>query len=72
MALNNIKQADITEIKALAAPPAVIQDVCCICYFLYPKGGSDESWASIKLKMLGDMQMLATLKEYEVSKTKSD
>jgi hypothetical protein len=46
--------------------------VCTICYFLYPKGGSDDNWASVKSKLLGDIQLLASLKEYDVSKTKSD
>ena len=46
--------------------------MCTIVYFLYPKGGTDESWASVKLKLLGDMQCLQNLKEYEVSKTKTD
>jgi dynein heavy chain len=71
-ALNNIKAADITEIKALPQPPQVIQDVCTICYFVYPKGGSDDQWASVKLKLLGDMQLLTSLKEYNVEKTKAD
>jgi dynein heavy chain len=71
-ALNNIKAADITEIKALPQPPQIIQDVCTICYFIYPKGGSDDQWASVKLKLLGDMQLLANLKEYDVAKTKTD
>lgn len=63
-ALSNIKPADITEIKALPQPPQVIQDVCTICYFLYPTGGSDDQWASVKLKLLGDMQLLNNLKGY--------
>jgi dynein heavy chain, axonemal len=46
--------------------------VCTICYFIYPKGGSDDTWASVKLKLLGDMQLLANLKEFDVSKTKAD
>lgn len=71
-ALNNISSKDITEIKALPQPPQIIQDVCTICYFIYPKGGSDDQWASVKLKLLGDMQLLASLKEYDVAKTKSD
>lgn len=50
----------------------IIQDVCTICYFIYPKGGADDQWASVKLKLLGDMQLLASLKEYDVAKTKSD
>jgi hypothetical protein len=35
-ALNNISAKDITEIKALPNPPTIIQDVCTICYFIYP------------------------------------
>jgi Microtubule-binding stalk of dynein motor len=54
-ALNNIQAKDITEIKALPQPHQNIQDVCTICYFIYPKGGADDQWASVKLKLLGDM-----------------
>jgi len=43
-ALNDIDQKSLTEIKALASPPAVIEAVCAIAYFLYPKTGSDASW----------------------------
>ena len=46
--------------------------MCTICYFIYPKGGSDDTWASVKLKLLGDIQLLANLKEFDVSKTKAD
>ena len=60
------------ESKELPQPQQVIQDVCTICYFLYPKGGADDQWASVKLKLLGDMQLLSNLKEYSVSNTKSD
>lgn len=46
--------------------------MCTICYFIYPKGGADDQWASVKLKLLGDMQLLSSLKEYDVAKTKAD
>jgi Microtubule-binding stalk of dynein motor len=39
---------------------------------MYPKGGVDDQWASVKLKLLGDMQLLTNLKEYDVAKTKGD
>lgn len=71
-ALNDIDQKSLTEIKALASPPSVIEQVCSIAYFLYPKTGSDASWSNIKVGLLGDMRLLNNLKEYEVSKTKSD
>lgn len=71
-ALNDIDQKSLTEIKALASPPAVIEAVCGIAYFLYPKTGSDASWSNIKIGLLGDMRLLNNLKEYEVSKTKAD
>lgn len=71
-ALNDIDQKALTEIKALASPPAVIEAVCGIAYFLYPKTGASCSWSEIKVGLLGDMRLLNNLKEYEVSKTKSD
>ena len=43
-----------------------------MCYNLYPKSTSDETWQQVKLKLLGDMGLLAALKEYDVAKTKSD
>ena len=46
--------------------------MCTICYYLYPKGGSDDSWASVKLKLLGDMEMLKNLQEYNIANTKGD
>jgi len=54
-ALKNIDQKALTEIKALASPPSVIEQVCGIALFLYPKSGSDASWATIKVQLLGDM-----------------
>ena len=71
-ALNDIDQKALTEIKALASPPAVIEAVCSIAYFLYPKTGPDASWSNIKVGLLGDMRLLNNLKEYEVSKTRAD
>lgn len=71
-ALGNIKPSDITEIKAFNAPIIEIKEVCTICYFLYPSGGSDDSWLNVKSKLLGDMQLLTKLKEYEVANTKND
>ena len=44
-ALKNIDQKALTEIKALANPPSVIEQVCGIALYLYPKSGSDASWA---------------------------
>ncbi len=71
-ALQNIRPNDITEIKALTSPPEIIQFVCTMCYFMHPKGGTDDTWAAVKLKLLGDMQLLNTLRELEVGKIKTD
>jgi hypothetical protein len=50
----------------------VIHQVCNAAYYLYPHGGNDDSWLNIKNKLLGDMQVLANLKNYDVAKTKKD
>jgi dynein heavy chain len=60
-ALKNIDQKALTEIKSLASPPPVIEQVCGIALFLYPKSGSDVTWATIKVQLLGDMQLLRNL-----------
>lgn len=72
-ALNDIDQKSLTEIKALASPPAVIEAVCSIAYYLYPKMNlNSAAWSDIKVGLLGDMRLLNNLKEYEVSKTRND
>lgn len=62
----------MTEIKALASPPQVINDVCSIAYFLYPKTPVSVDWSLIKLHLLGDMSLLNNLQKYDVSHTKSE
>lgn len=43
-ALANINKAALDEIKALANPPTTIQDVCTVCFFLYPKTSGNPDW----------------------------
>ncbi len=71
-ALNNVRQQDIGEIKALPQPPEVIQKVCTMCYYMYPKAVPDDAWASVKLKLISDMDLLKNLKEYQVDKLKAE
>ena len=43
-----------------------------MAYFLYPGSTADDSWAMVKLKLLGDMQLLKNLKELKVHEIKTD
>ena len=43
-----------------------------MCYYMYPKAVSDDTWASVKLKLISDMDLLKNLKEYQVDKLKTD
>lgn len=45
--------------------------MCSIAFHLYPKTSGEANWASIKSGLLGDMQLLNGLKNYEVAKTKA-
>jgi len=54
LAVADISRPAITEIQALPQPPEVIKEVCSICFFLYPGGGTDNSWGNVKLKVLAD------------------
>lgn len=71
-ALKMVSQAAITEVKNLASPPATVQDVCTMAWFLWPGSTADGSWPTVKLKLLGDMKLLVGLKDYNVEKTKAD
>jgi hypothetical protein len=71
-ALKLVEQKDIVEIKNLASPPQTVQDVCTMAWFLMLGSTADGSWATVKLKLLGQMGLLEILKTYDVSKTKSD
>ncbi len=43
-----------------------------MCYYMYPKAVADDTWGSVKLKLISDMQLLQNLKEYQVDKLKTD
>lgn len=69
--MTQIQQKDIVEIKALANPPDAVKQ-CITVAFCYYKNDSNLEWANVKLKMLGDMQLLQNLKAYEINKAKGD
>lgn len=71
-ALANINKPALDEIKALAQPPATIQDVCTICFFLYPKTSGNPDWLNVKTSVLSDTKLIDNLKFFEVSKLKAD
>jgi len=71
LALQQIQNKDITEIKALANPPEAVKQAITIAFHYYARDSND-TWANVKLKMLGNMQLLTSLKEYDISKAKSD
>lgn len=71
-ALANINKKDLDEIKAFQVPPPVIQDVCTICFFLYPKTGSNSDWANVKIQVLSDTRVIDNLKSYQIEKLKTD
>lgn len=66
-ALQNVKPAQITEIKALANPPDAIKMVCTITFHFYIKDGKVDDWPTVKQRMLGDMKMLENLKTYDIT-----
>ena len=66
-ALQNVKAAQITEIKALANPPEMIKTVCQITFQFYLKDGKNDDWGNVKLRMLGDMKLLDNLKSYDIT-----
>lgn len=70
LALENIKKKELDEIKALAAPPTAILDVCAVCFYLYPKSSGNAEWSLIKAQMLSDFKLIDDLKNYDVGKTK--
>lgn len=72
-ALANITKDSLNEIKALASPPAAIQDICTVCFFLYPKTvGNNPDWTAVKNGVLNDTKMIDNLKGYAVDKLKTD
>ena len=71
LALQNIQQKDIVEIKALANPPEAVKQAITLAFHYYIRDSNDQ-WANVKLKMLGDMQLLANLKDYKIEKAKGD
>lgn len=70
-ALSQINPKDITEIKALAAPPEAVKQCITLAFYYFIRDSNDD-WANIKLKMLGDMKMLEKLKTYDISVAKND
>jgi dynein heavy chain len=74
VALSMVRKEEITEVKALNSPPIVVQLVCTICYYLYPKTknlGADD-WANVKSVLLGDSKLMQELKEYDIEKLKAE
>lgn len=71
LALTQIQQKDIVEIKALANPPDAVKIAITIAFHYYCRS-ADDSWGTVKLKMLNDMQLLNNLKAYDIAKAKSD
>jgi hypothetical protein len=71
-AVKQVKPDEINNVKALANPPAVIQDVCTIAYCIYPKTNlNDMSWPAVKTGLLGDMKLVQTLAAFDVPATRS-
>ena len=71
LALTQIQQKDIVEIKALANPPESVKQAITVAFHYFVRDSND-SWPNVKQKMLGDMQLLANLKSYDISKSKVD
>ena len=48
--------------------------VCQIAFYLYcdPKDQRDDSWAALKVKLLGDMRLLDGLRNFEISSVKGE
>jgi len=63
-ALANLHKEDITEVKSMAKPPALVMDACLMVVCLRPTGVKlDETWGDAK-KMLADTSLLDKLKRY--------
>jgi hypothetical protein len=43
-----------------------------MAWFLWPGSTAAADWATVKLKLLGDMKLLDGLKNYNIEKTKGD
>lgn len=72
-AVKQVKPEEINNVKALANPPAVIQEVCTIAYCIYPKTNlNDTNWPSVKTGLLGDMKLVQTLATFDVPSTRAN
>jgi dynein heavy chain len=71
LALQNIKSADIVEIKNLANPPDAVKLAITIAFHYYFRS-SDDSWANVKLKMLMNSRLLTELQEYDIATARPD
>jgi dynein heavy chain len=71
-ALSMVKAADITEIKNLASPPDDVRIVCQLTFYFYTADSKDGSWGNVKAKMLSDMKLLTSLKEYDITTCRAD
>lgn len=73
-ALKEVDKNEITEIRALASPPQVVQSVCTITFYLYPKSKNlaNDDWAAVKQQLLGDTKMLSELQSYKIETLKAD
>lgn len=73
-ALNDISQKELSELKVLATPPEAVLRVCRVAFFLYVelKEQKDDTWASLKTKLLGDMQLLNGLRTFDITKVKGE
>lgn len=58
----------------LATPPEAVLRVCKVAFFLYVelKEQKDDTWASLKTKLLGDMQLLNGLRTFDITKVKGE
>lgn len=55
----------------MGQPPAAVKDAITLAFYYYNRDANND-WANVKLKMLGDMQLLANLKAYDIAKAKPD
>ena len=71
LALQNIKSADIVEIKNLANPPDAVKLAITIAFHYYIRDSND-SWPNVKLKMLMNSRLLTELQEYDIATARVD
>jgi len=67
IALEQISQKDIVEIKALANPPETVKQAIVLAFYYICNDKNDE-WANVKKTMLGNVGLLNTMKTFDVSK----